>query len=357
MTNLYLILLAGGSGTRLWPLSRKNSPKQFLKVGSEHSLVRETAIRCQPLIDFKNTFVVCTQDQSALMKNDFPELNDEQFLLEPEGKNTAAAIALAAYHLNKVDPEGIMVVLPADHKILQKEKFQQVLQEASSLAQAQEALVTLGVLPHFAATGYGYIQKGESIGKAFRVKQFKEKPDLETAEKYIKSEEYFWNSGMFVWKTSNYIHEYQQHLPHDASLFERHFPSPLGGEGQGEGSNLSALYSQLTSISVDYAILEKSKNVVVLPARFDWDDVGSLASLAKYFPRDEFENSRTGQTISKDANNNLFISDEGVVACLGVENLIVIRNKDSVLVLPKERSEEVKILLEEMKKKKMDVFL
>ncbi len=278
------------------------------------------------------------------MQNDFPELNPSQFLLEPEAKNTAAAIALAAYHLNKIDPDGTMVVLPADHKILQIENFQRVLNEASALAQTQELLVTLGVTPHFAATGYGYIQKGENIGKAFQVKQFKEKPDLKTAEEYIKSENYYWNSGMFVWKIKSYLDAYQEFLPKDAEQFSK--PQAL-----------AQTYSQLSSISVDYAILEKSKNVAVIPAHFDWDDVGSLSSLAKYFPEDEIKNCGSGKIISKDAKNNLFISDSGVLACLGVEDLIVIRDKDAVLVLPKERCEEVKSLLEEIKKKNWSELL
>lgn len=349
--HLYLVILAGGSGTRLWPLSRKSFPKQFLKVGEKESLVRATATRCVPLADLNQTYIVCGSDHLDLMKREFPELDSSHFLLEPCARNTAAAIAFAAYTLFKKDPEAILAVLPADHKILNRESFQALLQQGAEFAQNSDALVTLGISPQFPATGYGYIQQGEKIdgtkAPLYRVKQFQEKPDLKTAESYLRSGNYLWNSGMFIWKASTYCKAYQALLPKDAALWETVKSNP----------DLEKIYPQLTSISVDYAILEKYKNVVVIPSAFDWDDVGSLQSLARYYAHDAVQNSFQGEVATIDASGNLLLSDQGVVACLGVENLIIIRQGDAVLVLPKERSEEVKKLLEEIKQKGLGKYL
>ncbi len=349
--HLYLIILAGGSGTRLWPLSRKNFPKQFFKLGGKESLVRETLTRCLPLVNAQQTYIVCGTEHAQLVQKEFPELDSSHFLLEPCAKNTAAAIALAASTLLKKDPEAILAVLPADHKILNKNLFQDLLQVGAEYAQRSESLVTLGVSPRFPATGYGYIQHGARVSTEgaplYQVKSFREKPDLEVAKNYIQSGDYFWNSGMFIWRADTYWKAYQKFLPEDAAL--------LGAVKSKQ--DLELTYSKLTSISVDYAILEKYESVVVIPANFDWDDVGSLQSLARYYPQDEAGNHFQGDEAAEDASGNLLLTDQGIITCLGIHDLIVIRQGDAVLVLPKERSEEVKKILEEIKQKGLERYL
>ncbi|MFO1518462.1 MAG: sugar phosphate nucleotidyltransferase [bacterium] len=356
----YLVIMAGGSGTRLWPLSRKNLPKQFLKVGSNLSLVQETAQRLLEQVGWENVRIVCGRDHHRLMQKEFPELKEHQFLLEPMGKNTAAAIALAAHALLQENPEAAMSVLPADHKIPQKDlgAFQDSIASAFRFCRGHGGLLTLGIRPTYPATGYGYLHRGEKVGEEgvpfYRVLRFQEKPDFETAESYLKSGEYCWNSGMFVWTAAEYWKAYEAHLPQDASAMN----GLKGAVGSPDWNRkLDDVYPKLTSISVDYAILEKSDRVRMIDATFGWDDVGSLASLSAYYPRDLHGNAASGQTALVDSAENLVLSDGGVVACLGVENLVVIRNGDAVLVAPKERSEEVKALLEEMKKKGYGQYL
>ncbi len=349
--NLYFILMAGGSGTRLWPLSRKKKPKQFLKTGSELSLVRETALRLIPPVDWKNILIVCGETHAALMKKSFPELNDRQFLLEPCGRNTAAAIALAAYTLLQSDPDAILVVSPADQKIHAEDLklFRETILSAAHFCREKGGLITLGIKPGFPATGYGYVQSGKKIqeGKypVCEVKQFREKPDFKTAQKYLEEKSYFWNSGIFIWKAADYWKAYQKFLPQDAKAFEQGFP------------RVDEFYPRLTSISVDYAILEKAESVLMIEVPFRWDDVGSLSSLHPYFPHDQNQNAVSGDVVILDSKNNLILSDEGLVACLGVENLVVVKSGDAVLVISRERSEEVKLLLEEIKKNKLESYL
>lgn len=357
MNSNYLVILAGGSGTRLWPLSRKNFPKQFLKVGSSESLVRETMTRLKDLVPFENVLIVCGEDHLALMKKEFPEFSSDQFILEPCGRNTAPAIALAAQVLIRKNPDAAMVVLPADHKIpsSSQKAFQDKISKALFYARENGGLLTLGIQPTYPATGYGYIQQSEEVAPGlFKVKQFREKPDLKTAEQYVASGEYYWNSGMFVWKAAEFWKNYEKFLPPDAQLLSS-LDYPLNTESGKK--KLQEIYPRVTSISVDYAVMEKSSSVFMMKSDFEWDDVGSLQSLFKYFPQNNGRNACEGQVFTVDASGNLLMSDEGVIACLGMQNTVVIRNKDSVLVLPLERSEEVKLLLEELKKSKKDSVL
>jgi len=359
-THTYLVILAGGSGTRLWPLSRRNFPKQFLKLGSDRSLVQETADRLLPLSDWSRVLIVCGEDHGSLMKKEFPRLREDQFLLEPCGRNTAPAIALASKVLLKKDPQSVMVILPADHKILAEDHkvFQEVVKTAVEFSQEKGGLLTLGVRPAYPATGYGYVRRGALVkdggSPIHRVEKFQEKPDLQTAQTYLKDGTYFWNSGMFVWRAADYWEAYQKYLPQDAKAFDS-IPSDLS-EKEGAAA-LKKIYPHLTSISVDYAVLEKSDSVYTIAAPFRWDDVGSLNSLYPYFPRDGAGNARGGEMVTLDSKGNLILSEGGVVACLGVNNLVVIRQGDAVLVLPRERSEEVKALLEEMKRNGLEKFL
>ncbi len=359
LKNIYLVILAGGSGTRLWPLSRQNLPKQFLKIGSSVSLVRETADRLNSLVSLDHLLIVCGESHQSEMKKHFPELGDEQILLEPCARNTAAAIALAAKSLKKKNPEAVMVVLPADHKIKNlNHPFEKLIAEGVEFAEQKKCLMTLGIRPSYPATGYGYILKGErfthSTSQIFKVDRFQEKPDLKTADFYLKSKNYFWNSGMFIWKVENYLQSYDRFLPKDYEILSQ-LPDDFVSEKGKE--QLRKNYLNLSSISVDYAILEKSNDVYVLEADIDWDDVGSLTSLAKYFPNDSQKNATEGEVVLLDSKENLVLSDQGVVACLGVENLIVIKNKESVLILPKERAEEVKKILEELKREGYERYL
>ncbi|MBL7685211.1 MAG: mannose-1-phosphate guanylyltransferase [Deltaproteobacteria bacterium] len=360
ISSLYLVIMAGGSGTRLWPLSRQKNPKQFLKVGADRSLVQETADRLIPPFHSDHLYIVCGNSHAQGMKEHFPNLNPTHFLLEPCGRNTAAAIALAAQVLQRKNPEAILVVLPADHKIPSEdlEAFQSLILEAAQFAQTKRGLMTLGIRPTFPATGSGYIQQGLKVAEGappiYQVSQFREKPDESTAQQYLESGNFLWNSGMFVWRAQDYLKAYAQFLPNDFNLIQQ-----VEGEPGSTAfhQSIEKIYPQLTSISVDYAILEKSKEVYTLPAFFQWDDVGSLASLAKYFPKTGSENHHFGQASFYQSQNNFTHTDQGTIACIGVDDLIVIRQGDAVLVVPRERSEEVKGLLDLMKQEKKEKFL
>jgi len=358
--NLTPVILAGGSGTRLWPLSRKSKPKQFLALGASVSLIREAVVRVGNLAPRENFLIVAGASQESLLRREFPNWDEPRFLFEPCGRNTAAAIAWAAQVALRRNPKAVLAVLPADQKIPEADHplFQEILHEAATHAERHGGLITLGLKPRFPATGYGYIQQGERIGGSrhpvHRILSFREKPDAATAERYLKEGGYSWNSGMFVWRAADYLKAYAAFLPRDAALF-RELPEDSKGPGAEEA--IRRIYPALTSISVDYAILEKSDEIAMVPATFDWDDVGSLQSLTRYFPRDPSGNAVSGKTVALDAKDNLVLSDRGLIACLGVSGLAVIREGDAVLVIPLERSEEVKRLLEEMKKEGKEEYL
>jgi len=348
------VILAGGSGTRLWPLSTQAKPKQFLKLASDRSLIQQTADRLSPLVDSKNLWVVCGRAHAQGMKRDLPEMPEGQILVEPQAKNTAAAIALAAIALRERDPKAVMVVLPADHSIPRDdwEKFRQTLDFGARLARDKGVLVTLGIKPRDPATGYGYIEKGEVLTEGteprFKVRSFREKPDAKQAQEYFSSGNFFWNSGMFLWSVETYLAELAKHLPATAKAFEE--LSGHLGKNDWEAA-LQKAFSMVENISVDYAVMEKSERTVVLPAAFAWDDVGSYSSFEEILPADAQGNHFQGEIVTLDSANNIVLSSGTPIALIGVQGLIVVQTPQGVLVLPKEREQDVKKVVEALRER------
>ncbi len=356
---MYAVIMAGGVGTRFWPRSRTKKPKQLLKIIDERSMIQATVNRLDSLIPHDKIFVVTTKPQKDEIQKQLPFLNSENLIIEPKGKNTAPCIGLAAIILKQQDPEAVMAVLPADHRIRNDAFFRKVLTAAELLAKKENCLVTLGINPTYPSTGYGYIQSDEqndSIGgiEAFKVKTFAEKPDYKTAERFLKSGDFFWNSGMFIWKVDTILKEIENSLP---DLFDglKEIEKYLGTEKEKEV--ILKVYCQIKSISIDYGVMENSKNVFVLKGEFEWNDVGSWEEVYKISSKDSHNNVLIGNHFMKDSTGCYIDSPNRFVAALGVQDLIVVETDDALLICPKDEAQNVKSLVDAMNRKKLEQYL
>ncbi len=350
---IYGVVLAGGSGTRLWPLSRNLLPKQFLKVGKKGSFFEQTIKRISPIVGNKNILVV-TNKLHAFGAG-YNQFKDLRILIEPEAKNTAPAIGLSAVYLKKLSKtDPVIVVLPSDHIIERNADFQKVIKKAVNEAKKGK-IVTLGIVPDSPETGYGYIEVNKKPGSfntsALPVKKFVEKPDLKTAAKFVKTGRYFWNSGMFVFKASVILEEFKKYVPqaHEKlwQIYNEAFAS-----NKIDYDKLNHCFSLMPGISIDYAIMEKSKLVYTIPSRIGWSDVGSWHYFHKVLSKDKNKNVKFGDVIDIDSNNNLLYSDKRLLATIGVNNLSIIETADAVLISDINRSQEVKKIVQKLKKRK-----
>jgi len=364
--NLYIVIIAGGSGTRFWPHSRKTQPKQFITIIGNKSMFCQTLERVLPLkpagiIVVTNELQVKTaEDQLESMgikaTHDQKNIGPDAVLLiaEPVGRNTAPAIALATALISRRDPHGISLVLPSDHYVPDAENFRKDIHAAAKVA-ANGYLVTLGIVPQRPETGYGYIQKGDKItGSAFAVKSFKEKPDLETAVTYLESGDFLWNAGMFVWRGDIIWDEIKSFIP-DLSMAMENLKNP--NHQISLSDELPDIYNAIASQSIDFGVMEKSKRVAVLPAGFSWSDIGSWDSLWELVDKDDDGNVCHTNLVSLHSRDNLVKCDKDVVALLGVENLILVETPDSILVCHREKAQQVKDILEYLKEKGLDHLL
>lgn len=355
--HLHAVILAGGSGTRLWPLSTRDKPKQFLSVGPGGSLLQRTYDRLAGLVPPESVWVVCGRHHVAQVREQLPRVPVGQILAEPTAKNTAAAIGLAAVHLRHRDEAAVMAVLPADHFIPEKDgpAFRRDLSAAAAAAQGRSLLVTLGIKPAGPSTGYGYLEKDASGADAVApVKAFHEKPGLETARRYAADPRFFWNSGMFVWKAAVFLEEMAAHLPKTAAALERLVPALGTGDWE---TPAAEIFSGLENISVDFAVMEKSDRVAMVEASFAWDDVGSLISLAALNEEDSRGNRISGAVIPLDAEGNLVLSRGKIIALLGVKDLLIVEGEKAILIAAKDRDQEVKRLVEHLKEAGRDDLL
>ena len=356
----HAVLLAGGSGTRLWPLSTKRLPKQFLKVGAGGSLLQQTAARFSPLAPAERLYVVCGESHADAAETQLSEMPASNLIAEPMARNTLPAIALAALHLRARDPEAVMGVFPADHFIPAADlpKFVSDLKLAIAVAREEKALVTFGIPPTGPATGYGYLERGaahEKGGKAyFEVRAFHEKPDLATAESYLKKGGYDWNSGMFVWEVSTFFEELHRVQPGIAAAFEAlviHLSEPVFSR------RVREVFEALPELSVDYGLMEKAAKVREVPASFGWDDVGALSAFEKILPSDAAGNHTEGPAYVFEGKGNLVMARSKPVVLLGMENCMVVETGDAVLILPKGRDQDVKKVIEGLKGRKREDLL
>lgn len=342
------VIMAGGSGTRLWPLSRAQHPKQFLKLSPDgYTLLQATLLRLKNL-SCEEPILICNEEHRFLAAEQMREIGiSAKIILEPEGKNTAPAVALAAAYQNKKDKDSILLVLAADHVIQNQTAFEQGIHQAIELANNNK-LVTFGIVPTHAETGYGYIEKGTEILSGYSVKKFVEKPSLDVAEQYLASGLFLWNSGMFMFKTGIFLEQLSQYA-HD--IYETCEKSIEDTTLDLDFIRINAeIFSQCRSDSIDYAVMEKTQDAVVIPLDAAWSDVGSWSALWDIQNKDEHGNVLHGDVISIDSKNSYCHSNNKLVSLLGVENIIVIETKDAVLVADKSKVQDIKKIVESLKK-------
>lgn len=347
---LHPVVLSGGSGTRLWPLSRGNQPKQFLALMGDHSLFQETILRASRLENAQAPVTVCSDDHRFMVGEQLQGIGVASggILLEPMARNTAPAIALAALHVAVADADGTMLVMPADHLIEDETAFRGAVSSALELANAGW-LVTFGIRPGYAETGYGYIQSGEPLGEAgFRVRQFVEKPDLATAEKYVEEGTYAWNSGMFLFRAAQYLEELERHAPGIAAAAREAYAR---SQSDLDFIRVAAdAFAGSPSDSIDYAVMEKTDRAAVVPVSCGWSDIGSWSSLWSLAQRDSDGNRHEGDVISVDTRGSLVrASERRMIATLGVEDLVIIDTADATLIARKDRVQDVKVIVDRLK--------
>jgi mannose-1-phosphate guanylyltransferase len=340
---IYALVLAGGSGERFWPLSRRALPKQLLRLVSGCSLLEATIARLEGLIPPDRILVLINVDQEKGVREALKKFPDCNIIAEPSKRDTAAAVALGVAWVAARDHTAAMVVLPADHVIKDTAAFQKILRDAVDAAQGKGALITIGIRPTSADPGFGYIEVGEPIsGKPglFRVVRFREKPNVDLAESFIRKGNFRWNAGMFVWTVPMILTEFNRHAPE----FGR-FIAMMSAPGAFE-KNWTEKFSGLSKTSFDYAVMEHADRVLVLEAEFDWDDVGGWQAVARYFQKDNRGNAANCGLTALDASENIVFDDSGRnVALLGVNNLIVVRTRDAVLVCHRHHAEKLKNLV------------
>lgn len=346
------MILAGGGGTRFWPASRRERPKQFLAIAGERTMLAETRARIADLVPVERTLVVCGASQVDLVRESLPDLPAENVLAEPVGRNTLPAVALAAYEIARRDPEAssVQLVLPADHVIAPLESFHRSILDGAEVARESGALVTFGVKPTFPATGYGYIEAGAPTGELERdeslvreVSRFVEKPDEQRAREFLSAGTFLWNSGMFLWTTGAIQAALAEHAPEVREALEGTLPGQL-----------EEAYAGLASTPVDTGVMERAGRRRVLPIDYTWSDVGSWSALPEVLPADEVGQVAVGgaEVVVHEARDNVVHAPAGeLVALVGVEGLVVVRAGDATLVCPKDRAQDVRAIVEELKRR------
>lgn len=351
------LIMAGGRGERFWPRSRKNMPKQFLSLTDDgKTMIQLTVERILPLVNMEDIFIATNRDYRGLVREQLPDIPEENILCEPVGRNTAPCIGLGAVHMAKKYGDAIMLVLPSDHLIKYNSIFLGTLSDACDAAQVNRNLVTLGITPDAPETGYGYIKfdPNKSLGRALAVERFVEKPDLETAKEYLASEQYLWNSGMFIWKISSILANIEKHLPDTYAGLMR-IGDAIGTDSQ--EAVLEDEFKKFASVSVDYGIMEKADDIYILSGSFGWDDVGSWLAIERHRTSNEFGNILSGNTVTIDTTDCIIQGGDKLIATVGLEDLIVVDSADATLICKKDRAGEIKKVLEYLRMCGHDEYL
>lgn len=360
---IYPVVMAGGSGTRFWPLSRKDRPKQFLPLAGDAPLLAATVARLPPLARARETYVVCGPAHAAAARRMLPDLPAGNFIVEPCARNTAPCVGLAALHVARRDPRGIIAMLPADHHISRPGAFREAVAAAARLAQAG-AIATIGIRPSRPETGYGYLKVGPRLaargrakggGPAHKVERFVEKPDVVTAARYLADGGYLWNSGIFVFRADVILDEIGRAMPVLGEQLDV-IGAALGTPGHAR--TLKRVFPDCPSISIDYGVMEKSKRIAVVPAEFGWSDVGSFAALPDVRPTDHLGNVAEGDALVIDGRNDVVVAAGGrPVAVVGIDDVVVVDAGDAVLVCRRDRAQDVRKAVEELARRGRDEVL
>jgi mannose-1-phosphate guanylyltransferase len=354
---IHALIMAGGSGTRFWPLSTESMPKQFLAIGGKKPLLRVTAERILPMCGWEGLLIGASKKHVPAIRRILPELPKNNIILEPRPRNTAPAIALAAEEVAHRDKDGIMIVLPSDHIIRPAGAFRKVMRAACKQAKTG-ALVTLGIVPTHPETGFGYIRAGRRLGllggsEVFEVECFTEKPNLNIAKSYLKSGEYYWNSGMFIFQAQAILEECALHMP----ALARGLKNIRATKKQDRAKKLKGLFDRIDGISIDYGVMEKSDRINVIPCDVFWSDVGSWAALPEVSPVDRAGNFTRGDVLAINSRNCVIRSEKRLIACVGVEDLVIVETPDAVMVCPKDSTQKVKKIVEELRYRKRNDVL
>ncbi len=349
---MYVVVLAGGSGTRLWPRSRQRHPKHLLELVTERSMLQETFDRVSDAVPATNILVVTEQSHADIIRQQLPELPPDNVLVEPARRGTGPAIGWAATHVQRRDPDGVMAVFPSDHVIVRRDEFLSVLLLAAEMAASTEALLTFGIQPSEPSTEFGYIHRGELHSThdgrpVFWVESFKEKPDAERAHHFLESGEYLWNSGMFCWKASVILREIERLMPELACGLKK-LQAAIGSPH--EPTTVGEVYPTLPKDTIDYGVLEKAERVLVVPADIGWSDVGTWSALLDVLAREQGANVALagGELLAIDTRNTLVCAPHKLVATVGVEDLVIVDSDTALLVCHRDRAADVKKIVEQL---------
>lgn len=343
------LIMAGGRGERFWPRSRRDMPKQFLSLTDDgKTMIQQTVERILPLVDMEDIYISTNRDYKPLVRQQLPDVPEENILCEPVGRNTAPCIGLGAVHVTRKYGDAVMIVLPSDHLIKYTSIFVNTLSDACDVAEQGKNLVTLGITPDGPETGYGYIKfrPEASVGRALAVERFVEKPDRETAKEYLASEQYLWNSGMFIWKASSILDNIRQLLPDTYAGLER-IGQAIGTDRQEEV--LEKEFEAFKSESIDYGVMEKAKDIYILSGSFGWDDVGSWLAVERLKSSNEFGNVVNGNVVAVGTKNSIIQGEDKLIALVGVENMIVVDTRDALLICDKDHAGDIKKVLENLR--------
>ena len=355
--NTTALIMAGGRGERFWPRSRKNLPKQFLSLTDDgKTMIQLTVERILPLVKMEDIYIATNKNYRELVRSQLPGIPEENILCEPVGRNTAPCIGLGAAHIGKKYENALMLVLPSDHLIKFNNMFLSSLREACRVAMEDDNLVTLGITPTYPETGYGYIKFNpqKTLGGAYQVERFVEKPTLEVAKEYLETEEYLWNSGMFIWKLSSIWKNMEKYMPETYAGLQR-IGAAIGTPE--EEAVLEQEFAALPSVSIDYGIMEKAQHIYILPGTFGWDDVGSWLAVERIKKTNEDGNVVNGNVITIDTHNCIVQGTNKLIAAVGLRDLIIVDTEDAILICEKHRAGDIRKVTENLKICNRDEYL
>jgi Mannose-1-phosphate guanylyltransferase len=352
-----VLIMAGGRGTRFWPKSRKSLPKQFLSLtGDGKTMIQLTVERLLPLVSINDIYISTNEGYRQLVREQLPDIPEENILCEPIGRNTAPCIGLGAIHISQKYEDAIMIVLPSDHQIKMPEVFRDTLESASEVAEHEDNIVTIGITPNYPETGYGYIKylSDQKFNASYKVERFVEKPDLETAIKYVSSNQYLWNAGQFIWKVSTILKDIKKYMP---DTYEKllHIKDTVGKPEY--EAVLKDEFTAMESQSIDYGVLEKADEIYTIPGSFGWDDVGSWLAIERLQEADNEGNVVAGNVITVNTTNCIIQGNEKLIAAVGLEGIVIVNTNDAVLISTKEHCGEIKQVMKQLEESGRDNLL